>query len=235
MEIMMELMQERMREMQREMKAMDENCKRMAGLIEGCCIMICSKSPLCSFHDVGEKFVTIGIKNLEIRDDSGGHWEGFMPEQIGKLCNLKTVKIGGFANMQLKHLSKIAHPNVTSFTFLRTHFTDLSFIQTRHPCIVDSFIQTREYTQPREFTIENMPHFPALKSLELSECRLSGFDPSKLLEKYPELKNLSITSCIGINQTEITTFCASHKITLVFDIQRSDWMSQETEMIRAGY
>jgi hypothetical protein len=219
MEIMMEVMQERMREMQREMKAMDENCKRMAGLIEGCCIMICSKSPLCQYGDVGEKFVTIGIENLEIRpadDGSVGCWEGFMPEQIGKLCNLKTVKICGYVYMQLKHLSKIAHPNVTSFTFLKANFTNYTVIQTIHPCIADAFIETRECTPTQEFTIENMPQFPALKSLELSECTLSGFDPANLIEKYPDLTNISITSCTGINQTEITTFCASRKITLVF-------------------
>jgi hypothetical protein len=214
MEIMMEVMQERMREMQREMKTMDENCKRMAGLIESCYIMICSKNENyqdCPCNSVDDKFVTIGIENLEIRgDNAGGFWCGFMPEQIGKLCNLKTVKIER-AYMMLEHLSKIAHPNVTSFT-LKTHF----YYTADNPDPYYREFGIRILKHSEEFTIENMPQFPALKSLELSECTLSGFDPSKLLEKYPELTNISITSCTGINQTEITTFCASHKITLVF-------------------
>jgi hypothetical protein len=213
MEIMMELMQERMREMQREMKAMDENCKRMAGLIEGCCIMICSKSPLCPYHDVGEKFVTIGIENLEIRDDSGGLWDGFMPEQIGKLCNLKTVKIDRVF-MKLEHLSKMSNPNVSSFTLLNPH----PFLLVDSFYFLDSVRETRGNppSNSKVFTIENMPQFPSLKTLELRECELVGFDPAKLLEKYPELTNISITSCSGINQTEVMTFCTSHQITLVF-------------------
>ena len=217
MEIMMEVMQERMREMQREMKTMDENCKRMAGLIEGCCIMICSKSPDCPYQypDIGDKFVTIGIENLEIRgDDAGGFWAGFMPEQIEKLCNLKTVKIKENANMMLENLSKMSNPNVISLTLLRPSSSFYYTADNPDPYYREFGIKILKSSE--EFTIENMPQFPALKSLELSECKMSEFDPAKLLEKYPDLINISITSCQGINQTEITSFCESRKITLVF-------------------
>jgi hypothetical protein len=177
---------------------LEQHCVRMFEVMDNCYIMICSKmlnSTCANSQLVGSEFVRIGIENLELGPSFVGthtpnrFWSQFMPEQIEKLYKLKTVTIEGSTMGAIK-LSKMAHPNVNRF-------------------ILSSYSTA--------FTIENMPQFPALKSLELRGCTLSGgLDPAKLIKKYPELKNLSITLCTGINQTEVMTFCTSHIIALVF-------------------
>ena len=192
-------MEEQQKKQATRIKHLEEHCERMFEVMDNCYIMICSKmlnSTCANSQLVGSEFVKIGIENLELGPTSlvGTHspnrfWSQFMPEQIEKLYKLKTVKIED-TYMGTEKLSRMAHPNVIAFTLL---------------------------TFNGGFTIENMPQFPALKTLEMRACNLStGFDPAKLVKKYPALKNLSITSCRGINQTEVMTFCTSHKIALVF-------------------
>jgi hypothetical protein len=192
-------MEEKQKKQAERIAHLEQHCERMFEVMDNCYIMICSKTlngTCVHNHLLGSEFVRIGIENLELGPESlvGTHnpnrfWSQFMPEQIEKLYKLKTVKIEGSLMGAVK-LLKMAHPRVTDFTFIQPTFG---------------------------FTIENMPQFPALKTLELRSCQLNGgFDPAKLVKKYPALKNLSITSCQGINQTEVMTFCTSHKITLVF-------------------
>lgn len=191
-------MEEQQKKQAERIAHLEQHCERMFEVFDHCYIMICSKTldgTGATNQLLGSEFVKIGIENLELGPSSlVGHypqrfWSQFMPEQIEKLYKLKTVKIEN-TNMGTEKLSKMSHPNVTTFTLLAC---------------------------ANGFTIENMPQFPALKILELRSCTLSGgFDPAKLIKKYPALKNLSITSCTGINQTEIMTFCTSRKIILVF-------------------
>ena len=192
-------MEEKQKKQAERIAHLEQHCERMFEVMDNCYIMICSKTvngTCATSHLVGSEFVKIGIENLELGPASlvgpnypQRFWSNFMPEQIEKLYKLKTVKIEN-THMGAEKLFKMSHPNVTSFTL---------------------------WTFNGGFTIENMPQFPALKSLELRSCTLNGgFDPAKLVKKYPALKNLSITSCQGINQTEVMTFCTSHKITLVF-------------------
>ena len=196
-------MEEKQKKQAERIAHLEQHCERMFDVMDNCYIMICSKTVggTCgSNHLLGSEFVRIGIENLVLGPTSlvGSNythrfWDNFVPEQIEKLYKLKTVTIETTQMGPVK-LSKMAHPNVNRFTLA-------ALVNASYGGI----------------TLENMPQFPSLKSLELRGCTLSGgLDPAKLVKKYPALKNLSITSCQGINQTEVMTFCTSHKIALVF-------------------
>ena len=200
-------MEEKQKKQAERIAHLEQHCERMFEVMDNCYIMICSKALdiTCPTQELlGSEFVRIGIENLELGPTSlvGSHqyspnrfWPNFMPEQIEKLYKLKTVKIECSQVNPPEKLSKMAHPNVTTFTLLK--FSNPSY---------------------GGITLENMPQFPALKTLDLRQCTFvgGGFYPAKLIKKYPDLKNLTINSCAGINQTEVMTFCASHKIALVF-------------------